>query len=138
MKNKNEAFEAFKKFRAQVENSSDKKIGTFRTDRGGEFTSKEFNQYCEEAGIKRHLTTPYSPQQNGVVERINRTIIEMARCLLKEKELPLYFWGEALRHLIYLLNRLSTRAVEGVTPYEAGLAQNQLSITYVCLVVWLI
>lgn len=78
LKNKNEAFDAFKKFRALVEKGPDKRIGTLRTDRGGEFTSKEFNQYCEEVGIKRHLTKPYSPQQNGVVERRNHTMIEMA------------------------------------------------------------
>lgn len=119
LKNKNDAFDAFKKFRALVEKGPDKKIETFRTDRGGEFLSKEFLQYCEEAGISRQFTAPYSPQQNGVVERRNRTMIEMARSLLKEMEMPLYLWGEAVRHSIYLLNRLPTRAVSGMTPYEA-------------------
>lgn len=119
LKNKSEAFEAFKKFLALVEEGPEKRITTFRTDRGGEFTSKEFTQYCEEVGIVRQFTAPYSPQQNGVVERRNRTMIEMARSLLKEKDLPAYLWGEATRHSIYLLNRLPTRAITGVTPYEA-------------------
>ncbi|XP_074374073.1 uncharacterized protein LOC141714453 [Apium graveolens] len=79
---------------------------------------KKFINYCEEAGIKYQFTAPYSPHQNGVIERRNRTMIEMAHSLLKEKELPLYIWGEAIRHTIYLLNRLTTRAVMGVTPYE--------------------
>lgn len=119
LKNKSETFDAFKRFRALVENSPEKRIMTFRTDNGGEFTSKEFTKYCEEAGIVRHFTTPYSPQQNGVVERRNRTMIEMARSLLKEMNMPNYFWGEAIRHSTYLLNRLPTRAVTGITPCEA-------------------
>lgn len=102
-----------------VQNSPGKKIGTFRTDNGGEFTSNEFVRYCEEAGINRHFSAPYSPQQNGVVERRNRTLVEMSRSLLKEKNMPNFLWGEAVRHSTYLLNRLPTRAVSGVTPYEA-------------------
>lgn len=119
LKNKSDAFEAFKKFRVLVEENSKKGITTFRTDRGGEILSKKFLQYCEEAGITRQFTASYSPQQNGVVERRNRTMIEMARSLLKERNLPIKFWGEAICHSIYLLNRLPTRAVTGITPYEA-------------------
>ncbi|GJV66999.1 zinc finger, CCHC-type containing protein, partial [Tanacetum coccineum] len=78
-----EAFDAFKRYKKMVEESSGYKIKTLRTDREGEFTSKDFASFCEESGIKRHMTTPYSPQQNGVVERQNRTIMEMARSLLK-------------------------------------------------------
>lgn len=91
----------------------------FRTDRGGEFTSNDFNSYCEEAGIARHYTTPYSPQQNGVVERRNHTVVEMSRSYLKEMKVPSMFWGEAVHHSIYVLNRLPTRALSGQTPYEA-------------------
>lgn len=119
LKSKDEAFIAFKKFQALVENGKDKKVQVFRTDRGGEFCSKQFNSYCEETGITRQFTAPYSPQQNGVVERRNRTVVEMARSFLKEKQLPLALWGEAIRHSIYVLNRLPTRAVSGMTPYEA-------------------
>lgn len=81
--------------------------------------SKEFIAYCEETGINRHFIAPYSPQQNGVFERRNRTMVEMARSFLKGKNLPGYLWGEAVRHSIYILNRLPTRAISGVTPYEA-------------------
>lgn len=63
------ALEAFKKFKTLVEKEARETIQTLRTDRGGEFTSKEFEDYCANAGIKRHLTAPYTPQQNGVVER---------------------------------------------------------------------
>ena len=77
LKNKSDAFDVFKKFRALVEKDPKKKVTTFRTDRGGEFVSKEFLEYCEEADIARQFTTPYSPQQNGVVERRNITMIEI-------------------------------------------------------------
>src|SRR3954462_4293252 len=72
------------------------KVRALRTDRGGEFTSNEFNDYCEKIGIKRFLTTPYTPQQNGVVERHNRTVVDMARSLLKSKNMQGSFWGEAV------------------------------------------
>lgn len=68
---KGKAFEKFKNFKAIVEKESKATIKTLRTDRGGELTSNEFNSYCEEHGIQRHLTAPYTPQQNGVVERRN-------------------------------------------------------------------
>lgn len=130
LKNKSETLDAFKRFCVLVENSSGKKVKTFRTDNGGEFTSKDFNKFCEEAGINRHFSAPYSPQQNGVVERRNRTLIEMARSLLKEMKMPNYLWGEAVRHSTYLLNRLPTRAVTGITPYEAW-SNNKPSIDHI-------
>ena len=119
LKEKSSAFEAFKKFKALVENGTEKSIKILRTDRGGEFCSKEFTLYCEKAGIQRHYTTPYTPQQIGVVERRNRTVAAMKRSFLKESGLPAFMWGEAVRHSIYVLNRLPTRALKGRTPYEA-------------------
>lgn len=70
-------------------------------------------------GIVRHFTAPYTPQHNGIVERRNRTPVAMGRSLLKERNMPSNMWGEAIRHAVYLLNRLPTRAVEGATPYES-------------------
>lgn len=119
LKCKDEALGAFKKFRVVVENKSDKKVKTLRRDRGGEFTSNEFKAYCEDVGIERHYRAPYKPQQNGVVERRNMTIIEMARSYLKQMQLPSTLWGEAVRHSVYILNRLSTRPLTGITPYTA-------------------
>lgn len=89
-----------------------------RTDRGGEFLSNEFENYCKIVGITRHLTAPYTPQINGVLERRNRTIVAMARSFLKEKRLPVELWGEAARHAVYVLNRFPARALSGKTPYE--------------------
>ncbi|GJW65352.1 zinc finger, CCHC-type containing protein [Tanacetum coccineum] len=81
--------------------------------------SNEFTKYCKENGIARQLTAPYSPQQNGVVERRNRTVLSTTRSMMKAMKLPLNFWAEAVRHAIYILNRVPTRALEDKTPYEA-------------------
>lgn len=85
----------------------------------GEFTSCEFNEYCKNNGIKRQLTTAYTPQQNGVAERKNRTIMNMVRCLLSEKDIPKTFWPEAVNWTVYVLNRCPTLSVKNITPEEA-------------------
>ena len=82
MKQKSETFSLFKKFKAMVEKQSGCTIKTLRSDGGGEFTSQEFNRFCEEEGINKQVTLPYSPQQNGAAERMNRTLEEMARTMM--------------------------------------------------------
>ena len=116
---KDEAFKCFKKVKVLAETKGRCRLRAFRSDRGGEFNSIEFKEYCDENGVKHFTTTPYTPQQNGVVERRNRTVVEMARCLLKSKKVPGEFWGEAVRTAVYLLNRAPTRSLQGRTPYEA-------------------
>ena len=76
LKRKSEAFGCFKIFKKQVENETEQKIKFLRSDNGGEFTSKEFNHYCEEHGIKRQCSATRTPQQNGVVERKNKTMMD--------------------------------------------------------------
>lgn len=88
LKRKDEAFYAFNKFKVLVENGNEDKVKTLRTDRGGEFMSKELLSYCEDMGITRQFTTPYSLQQNGFIERWNRTVVEMARSFMKEMHMP--------------------------------------------------
>ena len=119
LKQKSQVFEKFKAFKAAVETESGCKIKALKSDRGGEFTSKEFMSYCEEQGIRRLLTVPRSPQQNGVVERKNRTILDSTRSLLKSKNMPKEFWAEAVACVVYLQNRSPTRSVDGMTPQEA-------------------
>ena len=109
----------FMKFKTWIENQSSCKIQILRSDNGKEYTSEQFNLLCEEAGIEHQLTVPYTPQQNGVSERKNRTIMEMVRCMLHEKGLPKKFWAEAANTAVFLLNRLPTKAVKGKTPFEA-------------------
>ena len=86
LKKKSKAFECFKIYKKLVKNESDLKIKCLRLDNGGEFTSKLFQQYCDENRIKRQFSTARTPQQNGVVERKNRTIQEMGRTMLKDSK----------------------------------------------------
>ncbi|CAA7019223.1 unnamed protein product [Microthlaspi erraticum] len=115
---KSEAFETFKSFKNSVEKEAKTVIRGLRTDRGGEFTSDKFNKFCRDHGIKRQLTAAYTPQQNGVAERRNRTIMNMVRCLLSEKEMPRFLWPDAARWTAYVLNRSFTKAVTGMVPEE--------------------
>nr|DAD19456.1 TPA_asm: hypothetical protein HUJ06_020919 [Nelumbo nucifera] len=102
-----------------VEKETGNVICCFRTDRGGEFTSLEFNEYCSSNGIARQLTIVYTPQQNGVAEWKNRTIMNMVRCMLTEKLVPKEFWPEAVNWVVHLLNRCPTLPVKDKTPEEA-------------------
>ena len=102
MKNKDEVFNKFKEFKDLIENHTEKKIKTFRSDNGGEFTSNEFKALCKDLGIKRELTTPYNSQQNGVAERKNRTIMEVARAMLHDQEIPMHLWVEAAKIAVYV------------------------------------
>ncbi|KAD0657028.1 hypothetical protein E3N88_43918 [Mikania micrantha] len=119
LKSKDQAPDAFKTFKQAAELESGFKVKALRTDRGGEFTSTKFEQVCNEDGIRRFLTAPYTPQQNGVVERRNQTILGTTRSILKAMKLPQWMWGEGARHAIYILNRTPTKAVEKGTPYKA-------------------
>ena len=85
-------FEKFKEFKALIENLSYKKIKTLRSENGGEYTSKEFESFCKDARIKRELTTPYNPQQNGVAERKNITIMEAVKTMIYDQDLPMHLW----------------------------------------------
>lgn len=116
---KSEALNSFKCFKKLVEKETNMNIKCLRTDRGCEFTSNEFNDFCRQCGIKRKLTVAYTPQQNGVAERKNRTVMNLVRSVLSEKKFPKNFWPEAVNWIIYVLNRSPTIAVTNVTPEEA-------------------
>lgn len=76
-----------------IENQTNWKIKALRTDNGFEFCNTEFDFFCKESGILRHRTVTYTPQQNGVTERMNRTLLEKVRCMLHSSGLPEFFWG---------------------------------------------
>lgn len=116
---KSEAFHMFKEFKAFVEKQSGSFIKCLRIDRGGEYNSIEFNELCKEHGIKRQLTSAYTPQQNGVAERKNRMIMNMVRAVLSEKEVPKRFWPDAVQWVNHVLNRSPTTIVKDMTPEEA-------------------
>jgi hypothetical protein len=119
LKTKDEAFVMFKKIKVAAELESGCQLKAFRTDCGGEFNSGIFVTFCRENGIKHNTTTPYSPQQNGVVEHRNQSVVEKVRCLLKSMNIPRKFWGEAVQIDVYLLNRAPTKSLDDKTPFEA-------------------
>jgi hypothetical protein len=94
------------------------KIKCLRSDNGGEFTSKEFMDFCGEHGIKRQFSVARTPQQNGVVERKNKTVQEMARTMLKDSKLSDIFWAQAVHTIVHILNRGMLRSNSDKTPYE--------------------
>lgn len=117
LKNKYEVFDKFKEFNEMSKNMFGRKVKFIRSDRGGEYTGKEFNDYMAKEGIQYQRTAPYTPQQNGVAERKNRTLIEMARCMLLESGLDKKFWGEAVSMVNFIQNRLPVKEILK-TPHE--------------------
>jgi hypothetical protein len=115
LSSKDQAPSEIKNFHVVVEVETGKKLKVLRTNRGSKFTSMEFGQYCAERGIERQLTAHYSPQQNGVVEWRNQSVVAMAQCMLKVKGLPGYIWGEAVSTAVHILNH----ALDDKTSYEA-------------------
>jgi hypothetical protein len=109
----------FKKFKALVELQSGYKLKKLSSDRGGEYTLNEFQDFCANLGMERQLNVAYSPQQNRVAERRNRTICEMARSMMTEKEMPVTFWAEVVSIAMYLQNRCFTTSVTRKTPFIA-------------------
>ena len=117
LKYKSEVFEKFKEYKSEVENQLGQSIKVIRSDRGGEYLSQEFQDYLKENGILSQWTPPYTPQLNGVSERINRTLLDMVRSMMSHANLPKSFWGYALNTASYLLNHAPSKAVDS-TPYE--------------------
>lgn len=117
LKTKDETFEKFKEFQCLTEKQLDRKVKILRTDNGGEYINAEFEKYLKKQGIIHQTTNPYTPEQNGLSERLNRTIIEKARCLLYEANLEKKFWAEAVNTACYLRNRSMVSGLEK-TPYE--------------------
>lgn len=118
LKGKDQVFETFKSYKSFVEKQTGAKIKALQSDNGREYCNGQFDAYLKQEGIKRRLTVPYTPQQNGVAERFNRTIVDMARCLLIQSGLPTMYWGEAINTANYLRNRCPSRSHDGKTPYE--------------------
>jgi len=119
LKSKSEALEKFKEWKALREKKSGKQVKRFRTNGGGEYTSKKSAEYLKSEGILKETTTPYTPQSNEVVERANRTIMERVRCMLDDAGLWKKYWAFAVSVAVYLMNRTPTRYVVCKTPYDA-------------------
>jgi transposase InsO family protein len=118
MKHKGEMFQHFLNFKAMVEKEKGVNIKCLRSNGGGEYFSNEFSKYLKEHAIQRKYSCSYSPQQNEVVERKNKHIAKITRAMLNEKNLPNYFWVEAVTTVIYIMNRTPIIVVHGMTPKE--------------------
>ncbi|GKB56739.1 retrotransposon protein, putative, ty1-copia subclass [Tanacetum coccineum] len=117
LKHKHEVFETFKVFQKEVENQLGKTIKSLRSDRGGEYMSQEFLDHLKEHGIIAQRTPPYTPQNNGVSERRNRTLLDMVRSMMSQTTLPKSFWDYALESAARILNMVPTKNVDK-KPYE--------------------
>ena len=118
LKQKSDVPKTFIEWLTLVENQTDKRVKEFRSDNGGEYISNCFTTICKERGIATQPTIPYTPQQNGVAERMNRTILDNVRATLYYAKLPLYLWAEAVATVVYCRNRSPTSSLKGVTPFE--------------------
>jgi hypothetical protein len=105
LKAKSDTFDKFKEYKAFIQKQTWKHIRTLRTLNGGEFESLQFDYLCKSVGIKRQLAMPYNPQQNGVVERKNRTICEAVKAIIFYQDLPNYLSVEATSNVVYIQNR---------------------------------
>ncbi|KAJ8717783.1 hypothetical protein PYW07_005713 [Mythimna separata] len=118
LKNKMDIKSVFEKFKIEVENQLEKKIKILRSDNGKEYCNKELSNFLAASGIRHQTSTPYTPEQNGLAERMNRTLVERAKCMLFEAKLQKSFWAEAVATAAYIINRFPSRVLAEVTPYE--------------------
>ncbi|GJE99589.1 polyprotein [Phanerochaete sordida] len=119
MKSRDAALDRFKKHEQLIERQTGHKVKIVHVDNAKEYTAGQFRQYAESRGIVIRTTAPYSPAQNGVAERLNRTLAERARAMLIARSLPKFLWQEAWAYACFLKNRTPTRALKGTTPHEA-------------------
>ncbi|GKB57783.1 ribonuclease H-like domain-containing protein [Tanacetum coccineum] len=120
---KDETSEILKTFLIGIENLIDLRVKVIRCDNGTEFKNRVMNQFCEIKGIKREFSVARTPQQNGVAERKNRTLIEAARTMLADSKLPTTFWAKAVTTACYVQNRVLVIKPHNKTPYELFLGR---------------
>ncbi|KAL5822188.1 hypothetical protein ACOSQ3_024070 [Xanthoceras sorbifolium] len=118
LKKKSEVFDTFRKWKAMLENETGLKIKRLRSDNGGEYRDSRFREFCANSGIKMEKTVPMTPQQNGVAERMNRTLNERARSIRLHAGLPKMLWAEAVNTAAYLINRGPSVPLDGGIPEE--------------------
>ncbi|KAJ0627129.1 putative RNA-directed DNA polymerase [Helianthus annuus] len=118
MKNKSEVFENLKGFVNIVKTQFHQSVKCFRSDNGSEFVNNQMKLFCNEHGIVHQTSCAYTPQQNGIVERKHRHLLNVTRALLFESNLPIRFWHECVLTAAYLINRTPSSVLAGKTPYE--------------------
>jgi len=115
---KDETYHASKKFAKVIQNEKNYGISSIKSDHGRKFQNKKFDKFCSKFGIKHNFSAPRTPQQNGVVERKNRSLEELVRTVLNEIDLPKYFWAYVVSTTCYVFNRVLIRPILQKTPYE--------------------
>jgi len=128
LKSKDETLDYFKIYKAEVENQLERKIKRLRSDRGGEYFPKVFDDFCAEHGIIHERTPPYSPESNGVAERKNRTLTDLVNSMLDIAGLSKAWWGEAVLTSCHVLNRVPNKNKDK-TPYEEWIGRKP-SLSY--------
>ena len=119
IRSKSEVLSKFMEYVSRVENETGLRVRAISTDNGGGYTSQSFNKFCADKGIVHQFTNPYTPEQNGVSERLNRTLIESQRSMLYHAKIPLRFWAESMSTAVYLHNRSPTSALKDKTLFES-------------------
>ncbi|KAH9687838.1 hypothetical protein KPL70_014918 [Citrus sinensis] len=118
LKSKDKVFDQFKNWKILVETQTNRKVRRLRTDNGLEFCNKDFDDFCTKHGMVRHKTVRHTPQQNGLAERMNRTLIDKVRCMLIHSKLPMSLWAEALDTACFIVNKSPSSGINFRTPYE--------------------
>ena len=118
MAHKSDTFVTFQEFHTKVTGESGERIGVLKTDGGGEYRSREFAQYLRKHQIAHEVTVPDSPEMNGLAERMNRTILEKAKCMCAHADLPKSLWAEAASTACYVYNRLPNAPLKCKSPHE--------------------
>ncbi|POS82168.1 hypothetical protein EPUL_005540, partial [Erysiphe pulchra] len=119
LRTKDQAIDAFQIYaNAYENNANNKRIRVLATDNGSEYTNKRFKALLEKKGITHQLSPVYTKEPNGMVERVNRTLMDKVRCLLSNANLPNFLWGEACLTATYLYNRTPHSSLNFKTPYE--------------------
>lgn len=124
LKKKADVFNVFKQFKTMVEKKIGKSIKCLRTDNRGEFTYLEFEQFCKDEGIFRHKTIVYTPQQNGITERMNQTLMERARSMISNANFNKELWAEAISSACYLVSRSPSIGINCKIPEEVWSGQS--------------
>ena len=118
MSSKDQVFAKYKLYEAMMSQQRDVCIKTLFSDRGGEYTSKEFEEYLAKKGTKHRLTMHDTPEQNGVAEWLNQTLVKKSRAMLIESNLPKSLWGYAILHANYIKKCTHTYSLPDKTFYE--------------------
>ena len=118
MKTKDETPTKVKQYLALIERQNLFMPKAIRADNGREYINKDLRTWCLDRGIEIQTTAPYTPEQNGVAERWNKTVVQLARSMIFARDVPNELWPKAMSHATYIWNRAYSRAVADKTPYE--------------------